>query len=112
MMPPLMTVGSKLAGVEQGRDERGRRRLAMRAGDGDALLEPHQFGEHFGAAYDRQALFARGDEFRIVALDRGRDDDHCGVAEMAGIMADKDRRALVAQALHIGVFGRSEPWTL
>ncbi len=49
----------EFAGFEQRRDERGRRRLAMRAGDGDALLEAHQLGEHFGAAHDRQTFFAR-----------------------------------------------------
>ena len=42
-------------GVEQGRDQRRRRRLAVRAGDGDALLEPHQLGEHLGAPNDGNA---------------------------------------------------------
>ena len=70
-------------GVEQGGDQRGRRRLAMGAGDRDALLEPHQFGEHFGAAHDRHALLPRGDEFGIVAPDRGGDDDHRRLAEIA-----------------------------
>ena len=78
------------AGVEQGRDHRGRGGLAMGAGDGDALLEPHQLGQHFGAAHDGQAFFARGGEFGIVALDRGRDHNHRGVAEVCGVMADED----------------------
>ena len=77
------------ARVEQGCNERGRRRLAVGSGDGDALLEPHQFGEHFGAAHHRQAFFAGGGEFRVVALDRGRDHHHRGVAEVAGVMADE-----------------------
>ena len=97
----------ELAGVEQRRDKRGRRRLAMRAGDGDALLEAHQLGQHFGAAHDGQALLAGGDKFGIVALDRGRDHDDFGVAEILGVMADMDRRALLAQAQDIGVLARS-----
>ena len=80
-------------GVEQRRDQRGRRRLAVGAGDRDALLEPHQFGEHLGAPHDRNAARARRDELRIVALDRGRDDDHGGVAQIGRVMADEHVRA-------------------
>ena len=47
------------AGVEQRGDERGRRGLAVGAGDGDAALEPHQLGQHLGAAHHRQAFGAR-----------------------------------------------------
>ena len=93
------------AGLEQGRDERGRRGLAVRPGNRHALLETHQFGEHFRAADDRQALFARRDEFRIVALDRRRHHDDFGFSEMAGIMTDEDPRPLVAQSLDIGALG-------
>ena len=44
------------AGVEQRRHQRGRRGLAVGAGDRDAALEPHQLGQHLGAAHHRQAL--------------------------------------------------------
>ncbi len=43
------------AGIEQGGDHRGRRGLAMGAGDGDVGLQPHQLGQHLGAAHHRQA---------------------------------------------------------
>ena len=46
-------------GVEQRRDQRGRRGLAVGAGDRDALLEPHQLGQHLGAADDGNAPRAR-----------------------------------------------------
>ena len=75
----------------------------MSAGDRHALLEAHQFGEHFGAADDRQALCARRGEFGIVALDGGRDDDDGGLAEVGRIMADEDAGALVAQPFDVGV---------
>ena len=89
--------------LEQRRHERGGRRLAVRAGDRDALLEPHQLGEHFGAANDRNAPRARRDELRIVALDGGGNDDHRGRAEIRRVVADEHRRALLAQALDVGV---------
>ena len=44
------------AGIEQRGDQRGGRGLAVRAGDRDAALQPHQLGQHLGAAHDRQAL--------------------------------------------------------
>ena len=80
------------AGVEQGGDQRGRGGLAVRAGDGDAALQPHQLGQHLGAAHHRQALRARGGELRIVALDRRGDDDDLGAVEVRGVMADGDLR--------------------
>ena len=44
------------AGVQQRGDQRGGGGLAVRAGDGDGELQPHQFGQHLGAAHHRQAL--------------------------------------------------------
>ena len=77
----------------------------MRAADGDRLAEAHQLGQHLGAAHDRQQLLARRLQFRIGLLDRGRDDDHLGVAEILGAVADEAFDALVAQPLHIGAVG-------
>ena len=71
------------AGIEQRGDQRGGRGLAVGAGDGDAAFQPHQLGQHLGAPHHRQALRARRDQFRIVALDRGRDHHHLGAAEIA-----------------------------
>ena len=65
--------------------------------------------EHLGAAHHRQALGARGDQFGIVALDRGRDDDDRGLAEIGRVMADEDLGALVAQPLDVGVVGGVRP---
>ena len=88
--------------LEQRRHERGGRRLAVSAGDRDALLESHQLGEHFGAANDRNAPRARRDDFRIVALDGGRNDDDRSGAEIRRVVADEDCRALLAQPLDVG----------
>ena len=81
--------GIEIAGIEQGRDHRGRRGLAVGAGDRDAALQPHQFGEHFGAAHHRNALRARRHQFGIVALDRGRDHKHVGAVDVLGLVADR-----------------------
>src|SRR5205823_9272729 len=62
-------------GLQQRADHRGRCGFAVRAGDRDRPAQPHQFAEHFGAADDRDAPRPRGDNLRVVALDR-RGDDH------------------------------------
>ena len=90
-------------GVEQRRHQRSCGRLAVRAGDRDALLEAHQLGEHFRPPHYRYAFLARSYELRVVALDRGRDDDHGGFADVLSGMADMHLRAVLAKALHIGV---------
>jgi hypothetical protein len=46
------------------------------------------------------------DELGIVALDRSRDDDDRGGAEVGGRMADKDARAVLSQALDVGIVAR------
>ena len=79
----------EIAGIEQGCDHRGRGGLAMGARDRDAALQPHQFGEHFGAPHHRNALRARRHQFRIVALDRGRHHDHVGAVDILGLVADR-----------------------
>src|SRR2546430_12488311 len=40
---------------EHARNEARRRRLAVCPGDGDALLQAHEFGEHQGAWQDRKS---------------------------------------------------------
>jgi len=96
----------EIAGIEQGRDHRGRGGLAVGARDGDAALQPHQLGQHFGAAHHRNALRPRRHQFGIVALDRGRHHQHIGAVDVFGLVADGDGDALVAQTADIGALGR------
>ena len=93
-------------GVEQRRHERGRRGLAMRAGDRDALLEAHELGQHLGAADDRNSSRAGCGQLRIVAPDRARDDDDRRRAQIGRIVADEHFCAVLAQALDVGVVAR------
>ena len=64
-------------------DEARRRRLAVRAGDGDALLQAHQLGQHQRARHDRDAALARGRDLGVVRRDRGRHDDRVGAGDVA-----------------------------
>ena len=74
----------------------------MRAADGDRLAEAHQLGEHFGTPHDRQQFFARGLDLGVGFLDGSRHDDHLGVADVLGLVADEALDAFIAQPLHIG----------
>ena len=56
--------GIEAAGIEQRGHHGGRRGLAVRAGDGDAAFQPHQLGQHFGAAHDGKAGGTRRGEVR------------------------------------------------
>ena len=76
----------------------------MRAADGDAAFQAHQFGQHLGTADDGNALRARRHQFRIVALDRRRDHEHVGTGDILRGVADMDGDALLAQTVHIRVF--------
>ncbi len=87
------------AGIEQRGDHAGGGGLAVGAGDRDRALQPHQFGEHFGAAHDGNAGFERGGDFGVVALDRGRGHHHRRLAEILRGMADHYLDPALAQAL-------------
>ena len=78
----------------------------MGAGDGNAAFQPHQFGQHFGAAHDGDALGAGGHDFGIVGLDRGGGDQHGRVGDIVRLLADEDLDALLAQAFDHIAFGR------
>ena len=100
-------------GVEQRRHQRGRRGLAMRAGDGHALLEPHQLGEHFGPPHYGNAPRARRDDLGIVALDGGRNDDDRGLRRDWPCRGRRrPSRPCSRRRLTLALSLRSEPWTL
>jgi len=97
--------GIEPAGVEQRRNHRGRGGLAVRAGNGDAALQPHQFGQHLGAAHHGNAPLTRRHQFRIIALDRSGDHDDLGAIDVLRLVADRDLCALLAQAVEIVIVG-------
>ena len=67
-------------------DHRGRRGLAVRAGDRDDLLQRRQLTQQLGP---RQR--AR-DPLRVVGRDRGRDEDVGAVRDVGGVVAHVHRR--------------------
>ncbi len=90
------------AGVKQRCNKRRRRGLAVRARNRDAAFQPHQFGEHLGAAHHRQALGTRSNELRVVTFDCGGDDDHVGAVYVFRLVTDGDFDAFVTQAIDVG----------
>ena len=57
--------GVEAAGGEHGGHHRGGGGLAVHAGDGDAVLEAHQLGQHLGALNDGNLAGVGLDDFRI-----------------------------------------------
>ena len=84
------------AGIEQRGDHRRGRGFTVRAADGDAALQAHQLGEHFGTADYRQPVCACSDKLRIIRFHRGGDDDHFRGADIGGGVTDRDRNAPAA----------------
>ena len=73
--------------VENVSDERGRGRLAVSARHGDAVLEPHHFGEHLCARNHRNALILRLADLRVAGADGRGDDHHVSAFYVPGIVA-------------------------
>ncbi|MPL96742.1 hypothetical protein SDC9_42924 [bioreactor metagenome] len=99
--------------VEQRRHHRRGRGLAMGAGDRDVRLQPHQLGQHLGAAHHRQLAPARLLELGVALLDRRGDHHHRDVVGdvlgaltlvEGGAQLDQpvgDLRGLRVRALHL-----------
>ena len=58
--------GIEAASCQNRGDHRRGRGLAMHAGDGDAILQPHQLGQHLGALNHGDVLLVGGDDFGVV----------------------------------------------
>ena len=71
--------------------------LAMRAGDRDRVLHPHQLAEHLGARDHRDLARARGFDLGVVALDRARHDDDIRLGEVIGAVPAGDGAADVRE---------------
>ena len=58
-------------------------RLAVRAGDRDALLQAHQLGQHHRARHDGNLALARGEHLGVVGLHRRGRDHRVGAGDVA-----------------------------
>ena len=94
--------GIKAGGVEDGRGERRRGGLAVRARHRDARAQTHELGQHFRAGNDGNAAFPGGLHFGIVVGHGRGAHHHLRVAEVFGGMAEMDDGPEAAQTLHRG----------
>src|SRR5256885_591691 len=92
----------KMRGSENARDHGGRGGLSVSAGNGDAVFEAHQFGEHFRARDNGDFALVRFDNFRIVGLNRGRNDDDVRIFDVRSFVAFVNRGAEILKALGCG----------
>ena len=86
------------AGLRGDDEQRGRRRLAVRAGDRDAAPVLERGGERGRAAQHALAAAARRDELLVVGVDRRGVDEGVGVVEVLRRVADPDVGAEGPQA--------------
>ena len=93
--------GVEAHAVEQRRHHRCRRRLAMRTGDRDRPFQPDQLGQHVGPAHHRNGPRPRRIDFRIAALDRGRDHQRADAFDVLGLVADHDLGAALGQPIRV-----------
>src|SRR5690348_5948217 len=96
--------GIEASGGKDGSYKGGGGRLAVRAGDGDAVFQAHQLGEHFRAGDDGDFELARFDDFRIIRTHGGGHDDNLRAVNLSGLMGIENSRAEIPEALR-GVRG-------
>jgi len=102
---PLAELGVGADGIQLAADDNGRiyprvaengcrhgggGGLAVCAGNGDAVLHPHQLGQHLRPGDDRYVQPPGLDNLRIVVVDRGGDDHHIHVLQVFRLVADAD----------------------
>ena len=98
--------------LEHVREERGGRRLAVGAGDGDAVLEPHHLGQHLGARDHGTPRRSASTQLRVAPAHRGRHHHDVG-ALRRGARRGRSRRRRRARgaAPRSALRARSEPVT-
>ena len=79
------------APLQRDGQQRGRRRLAVGAGDGDRPPVAHERGQPLGPVQHGDAALAGGDELDVVVADRGAHDDRVGALLVGLVEAHPDR---------------------
>ena len=90
--------GVQAALGQHARHQRGGGRLAMRAGDGHALLQAHQLGQQHGTRDHGHTCGAGGQHFGVVGLDGGAGHNRLGADDVRSVVADEDGEAEFGQA--------------
>ena len=94
------------------RHHRGRRRLAVRAGNGHAELQAHQLRQHLRARDDRDLPRLGGDDFGVGRRHRGGNDHHLRFADVRFMVADGDPSAQFFQPSRRFRLAQTDPLTL
>src|SRR6185436_14817049 len=92
----------EIGGLEVVGDERGRRRLAVGAGDRHGGARAHQLGKHLGAADDGDAALLGRLELRVAGFHRARDDDIGRAVDIRGVVANQTANTLGAEPFEYG----------
>ncbi len=69
---------------QNGRNHRSRGGLAVHPGDGNAIFQAHEFGQHLGTLNHRNVQFVRLGDFRIVFGDCRTGDNDFGSGDIFG----------------------------
>src|SRR5690242_6024037 len=91
--------GIEVRGGENGGNHGGGGGLAMSVGNGDAVLEAHEFGKHFGARDYGNFALVSFDDLGIIGLDGRGGNDDVGAFDIHGFMPLEDGCAEILQAL-------------
>ena len=72
----------------------------MRARHGNSIFQPHQFGEHFGAAHQGYPPFQSCIALGVAFLDGSRRYNDCRLAQIVGTVAYHHLDAALAKAIN------------
>ena len=97
--------GVQPGAVEHGCDNRGRGRLAVRAGHRHRPLQPHKLGQHFGPAHHGDVALAGGHDLDVVLADGRRDHEHRHVVDGLRTVTTGNWNAQRAQPAHRRALG-------
>ena len=89
--------GVEPAGAEDAGHHGSGRRFAMHAGDGDAVFEAHEFGQHFSALDDGNLAGAGLDDLGVAVADRRTCYHDSSAGDMARLVAFIDNGAELRQ---------------
>ena len=103
LQQPTDHIGGIQPGVlENRRDQAGRGRLAVGAGNRDTVPITHEFAKHRRPRHHGHAPLTRQGDLGIVLADGGGDHDDVGAARPVAVMADVDRNTLFRKTFRIG----------
>src|SRR5580704_13295318 len=94
--------GVKIRGREYGRDHRGSRRFAVRAGNGNAVFQAHQLRQHFGARNHGNFQAMRFDYFDVLRMHRRGNHHYMRAMNVFRLMAFANHSAETFQSLRHG----------